>query len=86
MVILRLIKFILIFSFLAVGAVAMTVILAIGAIFFLVLNFLFGRKLPRPQFRVYTSRDFRPPPFDFDRPPIRDVTPKQTERLSSTEV
>ena len=66
--ILGIIKFVVVFVVLGVVALFVTVILAFSGLVML----LIGR---RPQFRVYTSRDFREP-FEYDRPPMKDVTPR----------
>lgn len=68
-----------IFMFIVLGTVALlaTAVLTVVGLLLLIT----GR---RPQFKVYSARDFREPFHDpfFDRPPMRDVTPKSGPRLA----
>lgn len=67
-----LIKGILLFVIFGIVAFIVTIFLLIGGLFMLIS----GR---RPRFRVYTRKDFE---MDvFERPPMRDVTPKTVDAL-----
>jgi len=66
-----LIKTLLLFVVFGIVAVVVSFILFIGGLIMLIS----GR---RPKFRVYTQNDFEQV---FQRPPMRDVTPKRVETL-----
>jgi hypothetical protein len=80
-ILLNAIKYILVMSFVALVAVTLSVGFAVGALVFIVLGRLLGRK--PATFRVYTTGNFRRD--NFEQPPMKDVTPKQPGYLPNPE-
>lgn len=81
-VLFNVIKYVLVLSFLAFVAVTLSIGFAVGALVFIILGRLLGRK-PAGTFRVYTTGKFRQNPFE--RPPMKDVTPRRTEALTESQ-